>query len=173
MRRTLLWFAAVFSLASSAAAQEKKDPVTLRVVKYDGLRDEVAKYRGKVVLVDFWGEYCALCKRRFPHLLELNRNHAADGLVVITVAVDSLDDNPDETREKVHDFLKKQGAHFTNLLIDEPAEVWSKKLRVDAVPAVYVFARDGKWTLFSSRELEDDPQRLDRFLGIVLDEKVK
>ena len=34
-----------------------QDEIKLSVVKYDGLRDAVAKERGKVVLVDFWGEF--------------------------------------------------------------------------------------------------------------------
>lgn len=37
----------------SGLAQEKKDP-EVRVVKYDGLVQEVLKHRGKVVLVDLW-----------------------------------------------------------------------------------------------------------------------
>ena len=31
--------------------------VDLRVVKYDGLKDAVLKNRGKVVLIDFWGNF--------------------------------------------------------------------------------------------------------------------
>ena len=42
--------------AGAAPAQEKKE-IKLDVVKYDVLRDAVAKERGKVVLVDFWGEF--------------------------------------------------------------------------------------------------------------------
>jgi hypothetical protein len=42
--------------AGTAPAQEKKE-IKLDVVKYDVLRDAVAKERGKVVLVDFWGEF--------------------------------------------------------------------------------------------------------------------
>mgnify|MGYP001568874383 CR=1 FL=1 len=38
------------------AAQEKSD-VKLDVVKYDGLKDAVLRNRGKVILIDFWGEF--------------------------------------------------------------------------------------------------------------------
>ena len=38
---------------------------------------------------------------------------------------------------------------MTNLQLDEPAEVWQKKLGVDGPPCVYVFDREGhiagKW----------------------------
>jgi len=29
----------------------------LKVVKYDGLAEEILKHRGKVILVDFWADY--------------------------------------------------------------------------------------------------------------------
>lgn len=35
--------------------QEKKS--ALATVKYDGLKREVLKHRGKVVVVDFWASY--------------------------------------------------------------------------------------------------------------------
>ena len=38
------------------AAQDKSD-IKLEVVKYDGLKDAVLRNRGKVVLIDFWGEF--------------------------------------------------------------------------------------------------------------------
>jgi hypothetical protein len=31
--------------------------IDLRVVKYDGLKEAVLKNRGKVVLIDFWGNF--------------------------------------------------------------------------------------------------------------------
>jgi hypothetical protein len=43
--------------ALCGAAQEPKEDVTLKVVKYDGLKDAVLKNRGKVVLIDFWGSF--------------------------------------------------------------------------------------------------------------------
>ena len=41
--------------ATIAPGQEKRGEMT--VVKYDGLKREVFKHRGKVVLVDFWAGY--------------------------------------------------------------------------------------------------------------------
>ncbi|MCC6420013.1 MAG: hypothetical protein IT429_17400 [Gemmataceae bacterium] len=31
--------------------------VELKVVRYDGLADEISRHRGKVVVVDFWADY--------------------------------------------------------------------------------------------------------------------
>ena len=41
----------------TSSAQEKSPPIDLQVVKYQGLKDAIFKNRGKVVLVDFWGEF--------------------------------------------------------------------------------------------------------------------
>ena len=38
-----------------APAQEKK--IEMAPVKYNGLKEEVLKHRGKVVIVDFWAGY--------------------------------------------------------------------------------------------------------------------
>jgi hypothetical protein len=40
-------------VASPLAAQEKS--VEAKIVKYDALKEVVAKNKGKVVVVDFWG----------------------------------------------------------------------------------------------------------------------
>jgi hypothetical protein len=56
MRHILAMSLIAVLFPGAADAQEKSD-VKLDVVKYDVLRDAVAKARGKVVLVDFWGEF--------------------------------------------------------------------------------------------------------------------
>ncbi len=40
-------------LSSALHAQDKTGEA--KVVKYDGLKDVVAKNKGKVIVVDFWG----------------------------------------------------------------------------------------------------------------------
>jgi thiol-disulfide isomerase/thioredoxin len=142
-----------------AMAQEKGD-VTYRVVKYEGLVDAVLKSRGKILLVDFWADFCAPCKKRFPALVKFAREHAKDDLVVISVALDPLDGVSngiprEQTIAKVSAFLKKQNATFTNLILDEPDEVW-KKFNLTTIPSVYVFDREGKWSLFTPRELDQN-----------------
>jgi hypothetical protein len=69
----------------------------------------------------------------------MHRKYAKDGLVCITVSVDEPDNGP-----KALAFLNKQGATFPNYLVDEPAEVWQKRLNVGFPPNVLVFDRDGK-----------------------------
>ena len=46
--------AALLAAAGTARAQEGAGKAEARVVDYAGLAQEVLKYRGKVVYVDFW-----------------------------------------------------------------------------------------------------------------------
>ena len=46
---------------------------------------EFSGLRGKVVLLDFWGYWCAPCVREMPKLIELHNRYAEKGLVVIGV----------------------------------------------------------------------------------------
>jgi thiol-disulfide isomerase/thioredoxin len=133
------------SAAVSAFAEDKADgAVELKVVKYDGLGDLVRRNAGKVVVVDFWATYCIPCRQEMPHLVDMHKKYAKDGLVAMTVSVDEDANNPDVQGEALK-FLRKVNAAFSNVILDEKLTFWQEKLRFDAVPCVYVFDRQGKW----------------------------
>ena len=44
--------------------------------------------RGSVVLLDFWGAWCAPCRRSLPHLQQLYDTYGDDGLLVVLVSTD-------------------------------------------------------------------------------------
>src|SRR4051812_13390131 len=50
---------------------------------------DLDRYRGKVVVVDFWASWCKPCRQSIPWLNEMRSRHAKDGLVVIGVNVDA------------------------------------------------------------------------------------
>jgi thiol-disulfide isomerase/thioredoxin len=161
---------ATAGMALTAGAQDKKaDEVTLRVVKYDGLKEEVFKHRGKVVMIDFWGDFCLPCKKAFPHTVELHNKFKSQGLVVISVALDSLEGSG--VKENCLKFLQKQKAAFTNLLLDETDEFWQRKFRMDGPPCFYVFSRKGEWTQLMGEDLEGPSMTLDRLIEDLLGEK--
>ena len=156
----------------SLTGQEQQGRVgQLKIIKYDSLKEAVVRHRGKVVLVDFWGEFCPPCKAGFPHVVQLHRLHARNGLVVISVSMDDIrQKNPEDVARRVRSFLTINGADFTNFLLDEPAEIWRDKLRFSAIPCYYVFSRQGKWTQFGGGE-KIDYVAMDRLILELLREK--
>src|SRR5262245_34640051 len=146
------WTAALLCLvlpgifAGSGQSQAVKDGIQLQTVKYDGLKEVIHKNRGKVVLVDFWADFCAPCKKAFPHIVDMHKKLSKQDLVVVSVSLDPIDDQA--ARESALKFLKKVGADFTNLYLEEPAEFWQKKLGFAGPPCYFVFNRQGQWTKF-------------------------
>jgi thiol-disulfide isomerase/thioredoxin len=113
--------------------------VTLETVKLSQFHETVAKHKGKVVVIDFWATFCVPCMKEFPNLVELHRKYADKGLVCISVSVDFPED-----KDRALKFLKDKQATFTNLLLDEEADLWQKELDFTAVPAILVYGKDGK-----------------------------
>ena len=107
---------------SSRASATSQDAVRLDLVTYKQLGNEIKKLQGKVVLVDFWADFCRPCKEKFPHVLALHRKYAKDGLAVVSVSIDDVAD-PD-VRERVKLFLQQQSSTCKNLLLAEKPEVW-------------------------------------------------
>jgi hypothetical protein len=56
-RLTCLLALSFLSQSAGIVAQEKAGEVSLKEVKFDGLKETVLKHRGKVVFVDFWNNY--------------------------------------------------------------------------------------------------------------------
>lgn len=52
----------------------------------EGNRISLSDYKGKHVLLDFWGTWCGPCRESHPHLVELYNEYSPKGLVFIGVA---------------------------------------------------------------------------------------
>src|SRR5262245_14031086 len=72
----------------------------------------------------------------------MHRKYAADGLVAISVNLD--DPNKKEDKDKAIKFLQEKKATLTNLMLNEKPEVWQDKLKIEGLPAVFVFNREGR-----------------------------
>ncbi len=88
--------AAVVAVAAGPAAAEvvkgqKAPDFSLATLK--GGRVSLAALRGKVVLIDFWAEWCAPCKKELPELEKIARDLASKGVVVVAVNIDKQKGN--------------------------------------------------------------------------------
>jgi peroxiredoxin len=64
----------------------------------------LADYKGKVIIVDFWATWCPPCKAEIPDFITLHNKYGKDGFVMIGVAIDDPD--------KVKDFVKTKGVNY-------------------------------------------------------------
>lgn len=130
---------AVAGFSFADAPKSSDGDVKLQIVKWPDFEKAIAAHKDKVVVIDLWADYCIPCKKEFPHFVELHQKYAKDGLVCISLTVDDVDD-----KDRSLKFLRSQKATMINLLIDEPAETWQKKLDATVPPNVFVIGKDGK-----------------------------
>lgn len=87
----------------------------------------------------------------------MHRKYANDGLVALSVTVDDPADAA--VRKRALTYLQKQGAAFTNVLLDEMPELYQTKLKIDGPPCVYIFNRDNRFVV--KRDGVGDAGRID------------
>ena len=118
--------------------------VELQILDFDGIEKLLASHHGKVVVMDAWSTSCEPCVREFPNLVALSKKYPADKLACVSLSFDYYGgETPDELAPAIREFLQGQGATFDNILSSTPDNELYKKLDLSAIPAVFVYHRDG------------------------------
>jgi cytochrome c biogenesis protein CcmG, thiol:disulfide interchange protein DsbE len=79
-------------IAGAAPAMNEAAP-PLIATALDGQTFDLAKLRGKVVLVNFWATWCAPCRKEMPILDAFYRRYREQGLELIGISVDFARDS--------------------------------------------------------------------------------
>jgi len=89
----------------AGAASDIGDPAKLEAVLINGQKVNVEQWKGKVVMVNFWATWCAVCQTEMPGWQKFYEAHRDKGFEMIAVSVD-------DGVEEVHAFLEKKPYRF-------------------------------------------------------------
>ena len=101
---------------------------------FDGKPVSLDDFRGKVVLLDFWGTFCIPCVNALPELQALHAKYGARGFAVVGVTVD-------DRVAMVQKATKR--AKVSYRIVQATPQVWSA-YKVNALPSLVLVGRDGK-----------------------------
>jgi len=94
----------------------------------------LADFKGKVVIVNFWATWCGPCKVEIPDFVKLYAEYKDKGLVIVGI---SIDDSP----EQLQAFMKEY--HMNYPVVQMTADVESAWGPFYGYPTSFVVARDG------------------------------
>ncbi len=139
----------------SEAARETAPNFSLKDA--DGRTVQLADYRGKVVLLNFWATWCDPCRIEIPWFIEFERQHKGQGFAVVGVSMD------EDGWQAVKPFISQAGINYRILLGDD--KIGDLYGGIDSLPTSFVIDREGRIAavhvgLVSKSRYENDLQQL-------------
>ena len=139
----------IMSFSVFAAKSNKKENVKMsNIVLYDqyGKKHNIEEYKGKVVVINFWGTWCGYCVEEMPEFEKVYKEVGSNKKDVIILGVagpksKENQNNVDVEKDKVISFLKKKNITYPTLM-DETGKSFDD-YKVRALPMTYVINKDG------------------------------
>lgn len=73
---------------SQSSAQQLNAAPNFKLKTHEGKTVELAKLKGKLVIVNFWATWCPPCRREIPGFLDVYKQYKGKGLEIVGVALD-------------------------------------------------------------------------------------
>ena len=89
----------------AGAASDIGDPAKIEAVLINGQKVNPDQWKGRVVMVNFWATWCAVCQTEMPGWQKFYEANRAKGFEMIALSVD-------DGVEEVHAFLAKKTYRF-------------------------------------------------------------
>jgi len=127
--------------ASPQVAQPKAGEIgshlpEFRVKDFHGHEISSANLLGKVVLIDFWGTWCAPCKKEMPGYQRLLNQYSSRGFLVIGFKSEVMADTEDPGR-----FARKIGVRYPLAVVTH--ELTDKFGGIEGLPTTLLYDRQG------------------------------
>jgi thiol-disulfide isomerase/thioredoxin len=130
-------------------------------VDFNGARRTLGEFRGRYVLLDFWGSWCGPCRREVPYMKAAYEQFKSRGLEVI-----GMDYEQGATEQQVRAYLQQQGVTWTFATPDSVKDVIMNQFQISSFPTLWLVDREGR--LLETRSAMLRGEQLARTLDFVL-----
>jgi thiol-disulfide isomerase/thioredoxin len=123
--------------AQKQMADLKTKPVELKFTAVDGKEVDLAKMRGKVVLIDFWATWCGPCVAELPNVLKVYEKLHDKGFEIVGISLD-------QDQAKLESFVKEKGMKWSQYF---DGKGWqndiSSRFGIKSIPAMWLVDKKG------------------------------
>jgi peroxiredoxin len=115
-----------------------ESPLPFEVVSITGEKISPDKYRGKVLLIDFWATWCRPCIAEMPHVKEVYAKYREKGFEIVGISLDRQRSDLDSyiASNKIAWPQYFDGKYWNNDI--------AKQYGVKSIPATFLIDREGK-----------------------------
>jgi len=142
---------------NAATAKLKTEPLDLKFTALDGAEIDLAKMRGKVVLIDFWATWCGPCVQEVPNVVAAYEELHPKGFEIVGISLD-------KDKAKLEDFIKEKGMAWPQFF---DGKGWqneiSSRFGIQSIPAMWLV--DKKGMLVETNAREDLEGKIEKLLA--------
>lgn len=122
---------------------------------------DLAAYKGKVLLVDFWASWCGPCRKAMPFLNNKRKEFGKDGFEIIGI-------NVDENSQDATEMLKADPVDYP--VAYDPQGQCPGVFEVKAMPSSYLIDKQGKIRVIHLGFRSEDEATLSQHIAALLKE---
>lgn len=112
-------------------------PLAIQFTAVDGREVDLAKMKGKVVLIDFWATWCGPCVAELPHVKEAYEKLHPKGFEIVGISFD-------QSKEKLENFVKEKEMPWPQYFDGQGWEnKFGQEFGIHSIPAMWLVDKKG------------------------------
>jgi len=165
MRYFILFFLlSCFSLFAKDQVKVGAAAPVFQGTTLDGKAINLADYKGKVVLLDFWASWCVPCRLEMPYLATLHQRYQNAAFEIITVNIDDKEQN-------ARRFIDQVRQRILFPVVKDPQKKLPPKYQIKGMPTTVLIDKNGVIRYWHTGFKTSDKQKYVDQINTLLQEK--
>jgi len=141
--------ALILKIESNKSTAIGKPVIPFAQIGIDGTMVDINAYKGKVILIDFWGSWCVPCRISHPALKELYDQYKSKGFEIIGISNEIANSNRDKKKQDIawRKAVKEDGLTWPQILYDPAIKDIVKEYDINGYPTKFLVDQNGKFVM--------------------------